>query len=270
MGKKLYYLDDYEKKRILELHSKSKKNQINEQGLLTYYGASVPTSVTDVALGPLSIFYKTYKTVTHTSNRDDKVSKIDAYCKAETGGTLKKPIFDDFVAATRGTGYMSDNTYKKVLKGLKEMSGKDYCATSKAYFDYAKTPLVHKFLEYIYSLDAENEVLNTILKLIPPPPQVETPNTSDESSSPPGDVSYEQPQSSDTGNQQTSQEQLSNSGTQQSSNNPVEVQQPIKADYRVLTPKKIEELRKKIGSTSTGNQLTQDDLTKIMEKIKQK
>jgi hypothetical protein len=63
---------------------------------------------------------------------------------------------------------------------------------------------------------------------------------------------------------------LSNTETQQSSN--TNTQQPvnIRADYRVLTSDKIEDIRKKIGSTSTGNKLTQDDLTKLMEKLKEK
>jgi hypothetical protein len=138
MQKKLYFLNEEEKNRILNLHESRTKNQylMNEQS----YGAFAMSS----------------------EGIAEVVRSINGLCDGVTGGNVNSASLETLKKATKGRGFMSWQTYGEVKATLSNLNGPDYCAVAKKYNDEVGTSLIQKILDYIDALTYEQEIINII------------------------------------------------------------------------------------------------------------
>lgn len=90
---------------------------------------------------------------------------ITTYCSTAQGGTVNEAAYEVFKFATQGRGYMSDSTWKNVLSKIKSLSINDFCAIYKKYEQEIGKNLIDKFLSYLLSPTAKQEIITLITSM---------------------------------------------------------------------------------------------------------
>jgi hypothetical protein len=151
--KKLYFLNEEEKSRILKLHKSRQvgKFWLNEQD------GSLGTNIGTGGSIDIEALQASYSAKLNNVN-----NSLRNYC-ANKKRSIDQGALTTFKNATKGSGWMSYDTYGGVKSYLQNLSPNDFCATYNEYNRTTGANLYEKFNEYIMSSESETEIANIII-----------------------------------------------------------------------------------------------------------